>query len=153
MGTGSASQRWDRPYNVRSTLSYPRNGFGAVVTHLEILVDQVKFDEPITCKKKLQIANIINVFVVYNIHMRVSIVNDRVLILRQPLLLDNAFIEYVETKNIFYRFLKIKTFFLQSTNLGRAYVVSGGIGQRQIGVVIEAQLTLYFSYRASVFGY
>lgn len=42
---------------------------------------------------------------------------------------------------------------IQSTNIGRAYVVSGGIGQRRVSLVIEAQSTLYFSYRASIFGY
>ncbi|XP_055309445.1 uncharacterized protein LOC129573178 [Sitodiplosis mosellana] len=41
----------------------------------------------------------------------------------------------------------------QSTNLGNAYVVSGGIGQRRISVVIEAKRTLYWQYRASIFGY
>lgn len=80
VGTGQAGQQWARPQNVRTNLFYPTNGIGAVLTYLEVLVNQ-------------------------------------------------------------------------STNLGRAYVVSGGIGQRQIGVVIEAQSTLYFSYRASLFGY
>lgn len=41
----------------------------------------------------------------------------------------------------------------QSTNIGQAYVVSGGIGQGQIGVVIEARQTLYFSYEVAVYGY
>ena len=45
VGTGSANQRWNRPQNVRATLNYPSNGMGAVVTYLEISVNQVKFDD------------------------------------------------------------------------------------------------------------
>ncbi|XP_055298544.1 uncharacterized protein LOC129566529 [Sitodiplosis mosellana] len=41
----------------------------------------------------------------------------------------------------------------QSTNLGRGYVTSGGIGQRQVTIIIEAQSTLYFKYNAEIFGY
>lgn len=41
----------------------------------------------------------------------------------------------------------------QSSFLGQAYIVAGGVGQRQIAIVIEARQTLYFSYRASIFGY
>lgn len=41
----------------------------------------------------------------------------------------------------------------QSTNLGRAYIVSGGIGERHIGIVIEAQSTLYLNFTASIYGY
>lgn len=41
----------------------------------------------------------------------------------------------------------------QSSFLGQAFIVSGGIGQRQIAIVIEARQTLYFSYRAAIFGY
>lgn len=42
---------------------------------------------------------------------------------------------------------------LQSTNLGQGYVTSGGIGQRQITIVIEAKSTMYFKYNAQIFGY
>ncbi|XP_055298351.1 uncharacterized protein LOC129566440 [Sitodiplosis mosellana] len=41
----------------------------------------------------------------------------------------------------------------QSSNLGSAYIVSGGVGTRRISVVIEAKQTLYWQYRASIFGY
>ncbi|XP_031628629.1 uncharacterized protein LOC116344295 isoform X2 [Contarinia nasturtii] len=41
----------------------------------------------------------------------------------------------------------------QSTNIGRGYVTSGGIGQRQITVVIEGNQTLYFKYNAEIYGY
>lgn len=41
----------------------------------------------------------------------------------------------------------------QSTNIGQAHVIGGGIGQRSISVVIEARSTLYFAYRAAIFGY
>lgn len=41
----------------------------------------------------------------------------------------------------------------QSSNLGQAYIISGGIGQRQISVLIVAKQTVYFNYRAAVYGY
>ncbi|XP_055912824.1 uncharacterized protein LOC129946600 [Eupeodes corollae] len=41
---------------------------------------------------------------------------------------------------------------IQNNNLGNAYVVSGGIGQRSISIIIEAQETDYFSYKAQYFG-
>ena len=41
---------------------------------------------------------------------------------------------------------------VQNNNLGNAYVVSGGIGQRSISIVIEAQETDYFSYKALYYG-
>ncbi|XP_055612447.1 uncharacterized protein LOC129758900 [Uranotaenia lowii] len=40
----------------------------------------------------------------------------------------------------------------QSSNIGRGYVVAGGIGQRFIQVIIEANATSYFSYSAQIFG-
>ncbi|XP_001664091.2 uncharacterized protein LOC5578882 [Aedes aegypti] len=41
----------------------------------------------------------------------------------------------------------------QSSNQGRGYVVSGGIGQRYIQLVIEAYSTSYFQYNAQIYGY
>ncbi|XP_031628580.1 uncharacterized protein LOC116344252 [Contarinia nasturtii] len=41
----------------------------------------------------------------------------------------------------------------QSSSLSNAYVVSGGIGQRQISVVVESKDTLYFKHRAAIYGY
>ena len=40
----------------------------------------------------------------------------------------------------------------QSSNVGDGYVVSGGIGQRQIGFVIEAKSSTYFRYDAFIYG-
>ncbi|XP_058821145.1 uncharacterized protein LOC131683308 [Topomyia yanbarensis] len=40
----------------------------------------------------------------------------------------------------------------QSSNLGRGYVVAGGIGQRYIQLVIEASRTNYFNYDAQIYG-
>lgn len=40
----------------------------------------------------------------------------------------------------------------QSTNKGRGYVSSGGIGKRSIQIVIEAKKTTYFEYNASIYG-
>lgn len=40
----------------------------------------------------------------------------------------------------------------QSTNLGRAYFIEGGIGQRRATIIIEAEQTLYYSYRAYIYG-
>lgn len=75
-----AQQSWSKPQDVTKNLYYPQHGIGAVVTYLEISVDQ-------------------------------------------------------------------------STNLGQARVIGGGIGQRHISVVIEARSTLYFAYRAQIYGY
>lgn len=41
----------------------------------------------------------------------------------------------------------------QTSNFGRAYIVSGGIGQRAIKVVIEAQRTLAFRHLSTIYGY
>lgn len=42
---------------------------------------------------------------------------------------------------------------LQSTNLGNVYVIGGGIGQRRIDIVIEAKHTVFWRYRASIYGH
>lgn len=47
----------------------------------------------------------------------------------------------------------ILIFFIQSSNMGQARIVGGGIGQRQISIIIEARSTLYFNYRAAIYGY
>ncbi|XP_059617153.1 uncharacterized protein LOC132262047 [Phlebotomus argentipes] len=39
----------------------------------------------------------------------------------------------------------------QSSNSGRAYVVSGGIGQRSIGFIVEASSTTQFNYNADIY--
>ncbi|XP_055390171.1 uncharacterized protein LOC129619111 [Condylostylus longicornis] len=41
----------------------------------------------------------------------------------------------------------------QLSKIGRAYVISGGIGQRHICIAVEANSTNYLSYRASFYGY
>ncbi|XP_043659805.1 uncharacterized protein LOC122624362 [Drosophila teissieri] len=40
----------------------------------------------------------------------------------------------------------------QDSSEGTAYVLAGGIGQRFISIVLEAQNTKYFSYQASYYG-
>ncbi|XP_055601393.1 uncharacterized protein LOC129750164 [Uranotaenia lowii] len=40
----------------------------------------------------------------------------------------------------------------QSSNIGKGYVVAGGIGQRFIHLVIEAHSTQYFTYNAQIYG-
>lgn len=40
----------------------------------------------------------------------------------------------------------------QTSNLGRAYVISGGINQHSISVVVEAYETLLFNIVASIYG-
>lgn len=42
---------------------------------------------------------------------------------------------------------------LQSTKLGHGYVVSGGAGQRQITVVVEAKETMFFRIKSEIYGY
>lgn len=41
----------------------------------------------------------------------------------------------------------------QSSNLGRGYVTSGGIGQRQISITIEANKTTIFRETTQLYGY
>lgn len=41
----------------------------------------------------------------------------------------------------------------QSTNIGRAYISAGGIGQRFIRIVVEARATTYFQYKTQIFGF
>lgn len=40
----------------------------------------------------------------------------------------------------------------QASNLGRAYVTYGGVGQHFIQIVIEAKMTTYFNYAAFFYG-
>ncbi|KAG4079327.1 hypothetical protein HA402_008019 [Bradysia odoriphaga] len=40
----------------------------------------------------------------------------------------------------------------QSSNSGRAYVVSGGLHQRSIAIVVEAFTTYYLNYDAQIYG-
>ncbi|XP_001237263.3 uncharacterized protein LOC4576160 [Anopheles gambiae] len=80
VGLSSNQQSWPTPQDVRLDLQYPTAGVGAVVSYVEVVVQQ-------------------------------------------------------------------------STTQGRGYVVSGGVGQRQIRLVIEAYSTLYFSYTAAIYGF
>lgn len=41
----------------------------------------------------------------------------------------------------------------QSTDVARAQIISGGIGQWYINIGIEASQTLHFSYKAQIYGY
>uniref|UniRef100_A0AAG5DWB9 Uncharacterized protein n=1 Tax=Anopheles atroparvus TaxID=41427 RepID=A0AAG5DWB9_ANOAO len=41
----------------------------------------------------------------------------------------------------------------QSSANGRGYVVSGGVGQRAVHLVIEAYDTVYFNYAAGIYGF
>lgn len=40
----------------------------------------------------------------------------------------------------------------QSSNLGRAYVTSGGVQQHYVQIVIESQVTTYFNYASFFYG-
>lgn len=40
----------------------------------------------------------------------------------------------------------------QSMNLGRAFVTSGGIGQKQVAITIEAPRTTVFKQTAQIYG-
>lgn len=40
----------------------------------------------------------------------------------------------------------------QSSSVGRGYVTGGGVGQRYIQLMIEAQTTTYFGYSAYIYG-
>nr|QHO60785.1 MBF2 domain containing secreted protein [Sergentomyia schwetzi] len=39
----------------------------------------------------------------------------------------------------------------QSSNLGSGFIINGGIGQRHITILIEAQNTFYFNYIAEIY--
>uniref|UniRef100_A0A182PQ54 Transcription activator mbf2 n=1 Tax=Anopheles epiroticus TaxID=199890 RepID=A0A182PQ54_9DIPT len=80
VGLTSNQQSWPTPQDVRLNLQYPTAGVGAVVTYVEVVVQQ-------------------------------------------------------------------------STSQGRGYVVSGGVGQRTIRLVIEAYGTNYFDYTAAIYGF
>ncbi|XP_055296746.1 uncharacterized protein LOC129565661 [Sitodiplosis mosellana] len=80
IATNSQNQQWTVAQNVTQNITYPRSGVGAVITYIEIVVNQ-------------------------------------------------------------------------SSNLGRGFVTSGGIGQRQIVITIEAQKTLYFLQTTTIYGY
>ncbi|XP_026465445.1 uncharacterized protein LOC113368098 [Ctenocephalides felis] len=41
---------------------------------------------------------------------------------------------------------------VQDTNIGNAYVVSGGIGQRRIVIAVQAVHTTFLSYNAQIYG-
>lgn len=43
VGTASVNQKWTSPRNVRAGLNYPSSGPGAVISYIEVLVDQVKY--------------------------------------------------------------------------------------------------------------
>ncbi|XP_053664454.1 uncharacterized protein LOC128713581 [Anopheles marshallii] len=40
----------------------------------------------------------------------------------------------------------------QSSSAGRGYIVSGGVGQRNVRLVIEAYDTFFFNYNAAIYG-
>lgn len=44
MGTGSGNQSWGSAQDVKLTLQYPQSGVGAVVTFIQIPVEQVSAD-------------------------------------------------------------------------------------------------------------
>ncbi|XP_055533960.1 uncharacterized protein LOC129723645 [Wyeomyia smithii] len=41
---------------------------------------------------------------------------------------------------------------VQSSSLGKAYIVRGGIGQRFVSVIVEAYSTSFFNYTAMIYG-
>lgn len=43
VATANQSQNWSSPQNVNLTLSYPKTGIGATVSHVLIYVEQVIF--------------------------------------------------------------------------------------------------------------
>lgn len=80
VGLSSDNKSWSSPQDVKLNLQYPTAGSGAVVSYVEVVVNQ-------------------------------------------------------------------------STAQGRGYVVSGGVGQRYVQLVIEAYSTVYFNYSAAIYGF
>ncbi|XP_052900763.1 uncharacterized protein LOC128307082 [Anopheles moucheti] len=79
VGMASNQQSWTTPQDVKLELQYPTAGVGAVVTYVEVVVNQ-------------------------------------------------------------------------SSSAGRGYIVSGGVGQRNVRLVIEAYDTFFFNYNAAIYG-
>ncbi|XP_055382332.1 uncharacterized protein LOC129612652 [Condylostylus longicornis] len=79
VASGSGGQSWATPQDVQLSLQYPKSGTGAVLSYVEVLVDQ-------------------------------------------------------------------------SSNVGEGFIISGGIGQRHIALVIQARSTTHFNYAAAFYG-
>jgi len=125
LASDSNRQNWSTLQDVKLNLNYPPSGIGPVITYLEVIVDQVILE--LGLAKSATGANEQNTRAVQT--------------LPRP----------IEIKSSIEEIVKLNKF--QSSNLGNAYVVSGGIGQRRIAVVVEAKQTLYFHYQAAVYGY
>lgn len=177
----SASQSFSKAQNVKTNLNYPKNGMGAVITYIEIAVTQVKYnkynvvrsrrksecDRPMcaswehkllcwTCRSILWLSFRLdeeeaNIATSRNTSPAPTVILSFAMKQRLLHIIMQTFCSLSVT--IQFNFIIHTIFALQSTQLGRAYIVSGGIGQRRISVVIEAQSTLVFNYRATIFGY
>lgn len=102
VATKSYNLQWSNPQTVKVKLDYPVNGAtGAVVSFVEILVEQVKLRE------------------------------------------NPCGYHQIQSKFDLY---------LQSTNLGRAFINFGGIGQRQICIIVESRETLYWKFNSQIYG-
>lgn len=108
---GFAEKNFDytTPQEIKVTVQYPGSGVGAVISYVQIDVEQV-------IKRWLWLIFIISC--------------------RLDWFAEN------DISNLF-----------QSTNLGQAYITDGGVGQRKLTIVIEAKQTLYFKYKAYIWGY
>lgn len=42
VSANSQNQQWNLPQNITQSIIYPKNGVGAVITFIQIIVDQVK---------------------------------------------------------------------------------------------------------------
>lgn len=54
--------------------------------------------------------------------------------------LKGALINFVE--------LKVQ----QSSNIGKAYVISGGVNKRNVAIILEANATTFLSYDVTLYG-
>lgn len=43
VASASSNQQWSVSQNVTQKLNYPRTGVGAIITYVEIIVDQVEY--------------------------------------------------------------------------------------------------------------
>lgn len=138
VAVNSASQSWPTLQDVKLTLTYPRTGTGAVVSYVEVLVEQVILHNLIvkfcTCSK------------IPNDNAKWDTAWDWA-----ETFMFNAYVRYVNLVYWYRCYISILHF--QSSNLGQGYVTDGGIGQRRITLVIEALRTTYFRHSSQIYGY
>lgn len=125
--TLSGRNEWPKPIDVALGFTCPESGFAEIIFYVEVNVDLVKK----------------NPFILF-----IKICFWFLYTFRFPLEWLNMKIGWIQIIFTFYNNDKF-----QSSNSSEAYVPSGGIGQRKIAISIWAKQTLYFEFKAKIYGY